>query len=147
MTLDRAVNQRCTCVNKRKKKRKQVFLMKEYKQVPAAVELVGAGRLEGGPVCRMRAVALSDPRLSNPSQDAEGELLWSIEEDGSIQQSVPVSTYHSYTIETSTYSKIKCEIYIFFIKKCVRSFIEVHHLRLIMVPLVFDGFVSLLNGI
>ena len=31
---------RCTCVNKRKKKRKQVGVMKEYRQVPAAVELV-----------------------------------------------------------------------------------------------------------
>ena len=41
LTLDRAVNQRCTCVNKRKKKWKQVGVMKEYRQVPAAVELVG----------------------------------------------------------------------------------------------------------
>ena len=41
LTLDRAVNQRCTCVNKQKKKRKQVDIMKEYRQVPAAVELVG----------------------------------------------------------------------------------------------------------
>ena len=40
LTLDRAINQRCTCVNKRKKKRKQVGVMKEYRQVPAAVELV-----------------------------------------------------------------------------------------------------------
>ena len=41
LTLDRAVNQRCTCVNKRKKKRKQVDVIKEYRQMPAAVELVG----------------------------------------------------------------------------------------------------------
>ena len=32
----------------------------------------------------------------------------------------------SHTQETSTLSRIKCERYIF-IKKCVRSFIEVHH--------------------
>ena len=31
----------CTCVNKRKKKRKQVDIMKEYRQVPMAVEFVG----------------------------------------------------------------------------------------------------------
>ena len=31
---------KCTFVNKRKKKRKQVGVMKEYRQVPAAVELV-----------------------------------------------------------------------------------------------------------
>ena len=41
LTLDRALNQRCTCVNKRKKKQKQVGVMEEYRQVPAAVELVG----------------------------------------------------------------------------------------------------------
>ena len=40
LTLDRAVNQRCTCVNKWKKKRKQVGVMKEYRQTTAAVELV-----------------------------------------------------------------------------------------------------------
>ena len=32
---------KCTSVNKRKKKRNQVVIMKEYRQVPAAVELVG----------------------------------------------------------------------------------------------------------
>ena len=41
LTLDRAVNQRCTCVNKRKKKQKEASVMKEYRLVPAAVELVG----------------------------------------------------------------------------------------------------------
>ena len=41
LTLDRAVNQTCTCVNKGKKKRKQVGVMKEYRQVTAAVDFVG----------------------------------------------------------------------------------------------------------
>ena len=41
LTLDGAVSQRCTCVNKRKKKRKQWDVMKEYRQMPAAVESVG----------------------------------------------------------------------------------------------------------
>ena len=40
LTLDQAVNQRYTGVNKRKKKRKQVGIMKEYRQIPAAVGLV-----------------------------------------------------------------------------------------------------------
>ena len=43
LTLDRAVNQRCTCVNKRKKW-KQTCVMKEYRQTPAAVEWVGHRR-------------------------------------------------------------------------------------------------------
>ena len=79
LTLDRAVNQRCTCVNKqkkkKKKKRKQVAVMKEYRQMPAAVETAGVGRPEREPACKLRtplrAVTLSDPRLNNPSQDAE----------------------------------------------------------------------------
>ena len=65
---------RCTCVNKQKKKRKQEGVMKEYRQVPVAVELVGTGMPEWGPACRLRAVVLSDPRLSNPSQDAKEVL-------------------------------------------------------------------------
>ena len=69
LTLDRAVNQTCTSVNKRKKKRKQVGVMKEYRQMLAAVELVGDRK------ARVRSslqnAALSDPRLSNPNQDAE----------------------------------------------------------------------------
>ena len=41
LTLDQAVNQRCSRVNKRKKKRNQVGVIKEYRQMPAAVESVG----------------------------------------------------------------------------------------------------------
>ena len=63
-----------TYVNKRRKKRDQVRVMKEYRQLQAAVELVRTGRPEWGLACRLMSVALSDPRLSNPSQDAE-ELL------------------------------------------------------------------------
>ena len=62
----------CTCVDKWKKKRKQVGVMKEYRQVPAAVDLVGD---------RKASVRAS---LSNPNQDAEEVLLWSGEEVGSI---------------------------------------------------------------
>ena len=41
LTLDLAVNQRCTCVNKREKKQKEVGVMKEYRQMLVAVESVG----------------------------------------------------------------------------------------------------------
>ena len=40
MTHDWAINQGCTCVNKQKKKQKQVGVMKEYRQVLVAFELV-----------------------------------------------------------------------------------------------------------
>ena len=41
LILDRAVNQRCTSVSKQKKKWKHMGIMKEYRQVLVAVELVG----------------------------------------------------------------------------------------------------------
>ena len=72
LTLDRAVNQRCTCINKRKKKRKQVGIMKEYRQMLVAVELVG--HRKPASLQTENAVALSDPRLSNPSHGAEEVL-------------------------------------------------------------------------
>ena len=76
LTLDQAVNQRCTCVNKRKKKRKQVGVMKECWQMPAAVESV-RGR-KASPLADwerpVSAVALSDSQLSNTSQDVEEVL-------------------------------------------------------------------------
>ena len=40
LTFDRTVNQRCTCVYKQKKKRKQVGVIKEYKQMLVFVESV-----------------------------------------------------------------------------------------------------------
>ena len=76
--------------------------------------------------------ALSDPRLSNPSQEV---LLWSREELGSILQSVLVTTHLSHTTNINPFENKVWEIY--FYKKCVRSFIEVRKLCLIMVPLVF----------
>ena len=116
LTLDRAVNQRWTRVNKRKKKRKQVGVMK-YRQMPAAVDSVGSRKArvrtslqtENPP---RRAVGLSYLRLSNPSQDAEEvpsgflKITQRREEVGSIYQSVPVSTNLSHTSETSTLSSV-----------------------------------------
>ena len=50
--------------------------------------------------------------------------------------SICLSNHPSHTTETSTLSRIKCERYVF-IKKSVRSFIEVRKLCLIMFPLVY----------
>ena len=76
LTHERAVNQRCTCVNIQKKKRKQVGVMKEYRQMPVIVESVGDRKASqfADWECPTRAVALSDPRLSNHSEDAEEVL-------------------------------------------------------------------------
>ena len=58
-------------------------------------------------------------------------------EEEVLSLTICLSTHLSYTRETSTLSRIKWEIYIFFIKKCVRSFIEVRRLSLIMFLLVY----------
>ena len=78
--------------------------------------------------------ALSDPRLSNPSQDEE-ECCYGQKNLGqySILSLSPTHLAHTRNI---TLSRIKCEWYIF-IKKCIHSFIEVRILCLIMFLLIF----------
>ena len=75
--------------------------------------------------CRLRACSLQWPMIEQPSQDEEEVLLWS-EELGVNIAVCPHLQLISHTPRTSTLSRIKCERYIF-IKKCVRSFIEVRH--------------------
>ena len=125
---------RCTGVNKRKKKREQVDVMKEHRQMLVAVEEVGWGSPEGEPACRLRAVAHSDLQLSNPSQDVKEVPSGFLE----ITQSAMVKrrswvniavcpclhsslTHHR---NINPFENKEWEIHIFFIKKCVRSFIE-----------------------
>ena len=123
MTLDWAINQRWTCVNKRKKKRRQVSVLKEYRQMLAAVELVETGRPEWGPACRLRAVV-----LSNPSQDA-GEVLsgyWKITQRAMVKRrswvnravSPCLSSSLTYHRNINPFENKVWEILIF-IKKCV----------------------------
>ena len=57
-------------------------------------------------------------------------------EEEVLSLSICLSIHLSHTTKTSTLSRIKCERYIF-IKKCVRSFIEVRKLCFIMFPLIF----------
>ena len=57
-------------------------------------------------------------------------------EEEVLSLSICLSTHLSHTTETSAFSRIKCKRYIFK-KKCVRSFIEVRKLCLIMFPLIF----------
>ena len=62
-----------------------------------------------------------------------GKKIW---EEEVLSLSICHSTHLSLTTEISTLSGIKCERHIF-INRCVRSFIEVRKLCLIMFPLVF----------
>ena len=81
--------------------------------------------------------ALSDPRLSKP-QPRWGRSAAMVARRTWGQYVAVCSRLQltSHTQPTSTLSRIKCERYIF-IKKCVRSFIEVRILCLIMFLLIF----------
>ena len=99
LTLNRAVNQNMHRCRKVEEQRKQVGVRKLYNQVSRRFESVGASD---------RGLwALSDPRLSNSSQDAKEVLLWSRKNLG--QYSSPsLSPLISHTTNI-TLSKIKCE--------------------------------------
>ena len=120
---------RCTCVNKRKNSRSWWTSNKNITRTQTAWVSWSWSQL--GTRCRSESQrqtglwALSDPRLSNSSQDKKEVLLWS-EEFGSICSSLSPSPTHLSHTRNITLSRIKCERYIF-IKKCVRSFIEVRH--------------------
>ena len=139
LTLDRAVNQRCTCVNKRKKW-KQVGVMKEYRQVPAAVESVGnkkarvKGRLqtEGcGP--QRTPVEQPQPRCGRSAAMVKRQIWVNIAGCPCLH----LSLTHNRNINPMV-NKV-WEIHIF-IKKCVCSFIEVvNHLCLYLCLYMYVG--------
>ena len=114
---------RCTCVNKRKfsgsRWTRDNYIIRCQRQL----ESVGDKMPKWEPVGHWGLCALSDPRLNNPRQDEKESLLWS-EELGSICSSLSPSPAHVSHTTNINPSRVKCERYIF-IKKCVRSFIEV----------------------
>ena len=132
LTLDRTVNQRCTCVNKWKKKRKQVGVMKEYRQVPVAVELVGDRKARVRASLQTEGCGPQRPPVEQlqPRCKRSGAMAW---RRSWVNIAVCPSFYSSLKHHTNIENKV-WEIYIF-IKKCVRSFIEVRKLCLIMFPL------------
>ena len=89
---------------------------------------------DGNPTVRFRQSAEDRSRVrdTQPTRGVSDEI-W---EEEVLSLSICLSTRLSHTAETSTLSRIKCERYIF-IKKCVRSFIEVRKLCLIMFPVIF----------
>ena len=134
LTLYQAINQKYTCVNKWKKKQKQVCVMKEYRQVLAAVESVGDRK------ARVKA-----------SLQTEGcDPLWPLVEQLQLRcrrsaAMIKRRSWVNIAVCPCLHSSLKhhrniknkvWEIHIF-IKKCVCSFIELRHLCLIMFPLVY----------
>ena len=113
LTLYRTVNQP-SCVNKRKNSGNKWMLENNITRCPG-----GSSQLETG--CADWGLwALSDSRLSNPSQDTEEELLWSREEPGSVRPCLHSFLTHN---KHHLFENKVWEIYIF-IKKCIRSLLQ-----------------------
>ena len=101
---------------------------------PAAVEAVGTGSPQCGPACRLRAVAVGYPRLSDPRLNMEEVLsgLLKITQLAMVKRRswVNIAVCHSLHWSLTHHRNINpfenkvWEIHIF-INKCVRSFIEV----------------------
>ena len=104
---------RCTCVNKRKNSGSRWTLGNDITRYPAVrvrwrqdAEVRTSLQTEG-------FAALSDPWLSNPSQDAKEVLLW-LRKNLGLYSRLSLSPLISHTQQTSPFSKIKCERFIFF---------------------------------
>ena len=121
---------RCTCVNKRKKKRKQVGVMKEYRQLLAAVELVGDRKAS----LQTKSCDLQRPPVEQP-QPRCGRSAAIVRRRIWVNIAVCPCLYSSLTHHRNIENKV-WEIDIF-IKKRVCSFIEIRKLRLITFPLIF----------
>ena len=81
LTLVRAVNQRCTCVNKRKKKRKLAGVMKEYRQVPAAVELVDDRKATARTSLQTAGCGPQRPPVEQPQPRCRRSAKWVLEDN------------------------------------------------------------------
>ena len=98
--------------------------MKEYRQVPPAIEAVEDRMPEWGPACKLRAMALCDPQLSNPAKMRK-KCCYGQEKNLGQYRNLSLSPLISHTQQNvNAFENKVWELYIF-VKKCVRSFIEV----------------------
>ena len=110
--------------------RKQVSVKQKYNQdtddlSQLELEPVGDKMPNWEPAADRGLWVLSNPRLSNPAKMRK-KCCYGQKNLGQYVAVYPRLQLTSHTQPTSTTSRIKCERYIF-IKKCVRSFIEVRH--------------------
>ena len=96
LTLDRAVNQRCTCVNKQKKRRKQVGVMKEYRQMLVAIESVGdrKARVKTPP----EGCCLQRPPVEQPQPRCRRSAKWVLEDNMCYSQEKKLGQYSSLSL-------------------------------------------------
>ena len=102
--------------------RKQVYVRQLYNQLPQTAWVSSSSISSWGQDAHVRA---SDPRLSSPARIRK-KYCYGQKNLGSICSSLSPSPTHLSHTRNITHSRIKCGRYIF-IKKCVRSFIEVRH--------------------
>ena len=128
---------RCTCVNKQNSGSR--WMLDNYiTRCPRRFEPVGVSWRQDAelrPAADRGPCGPQWPPVEQPSQDEEKVLVWSEELWVNITV-CPRFQLISHTQPTLTLSRIKCERYIF-IKKCVRSIIEVRILCLIMFLHIF----------
>ena len=117
---------RCTCVNKRKNSGSRWAWYNYITRCGSSeLESVGDKMPAWEPAADRGLWALSNPQLSNPAKMRK-KCCYGQKNLGQYVAVCPRLQLTSHTQPTSTLSRIKCERYIF-IKKCVRSFIEVRH--------------------
>ena len=110
---------------------KQVGIRQLYNQVlqmawvSSSWSQLGDKMLAWDPAADRGLWALSDPWFSNPAKMRK-KCCYGQKNFGQYVAVCPRLQLTSHTQPTSTLSRIKCERYIF-IKKWVRSFIDVHH--------------------
>ena len=116
---------RSTCVNKRKNSGSRCTWDNNITRCPGRFESVGDKMPKWEPAADRGLWSLSDPRLSNPAKMRK-ECYYGRGRTWVNIAVCPHLQLISHIQPTSTLSRIKCERYVF-IKKCVRSFIEVPH--------------------
>ena len=122
---------RRTCVNKRKKKRKQVDVIKEYRQVLAAVESVGIKKARVRASLQTEGCDPQRPLVEQPQPRCRRSAAMV-----KRRSWVNIAVCHCLYSSLTHHENKVLDIHIF-IKKCVRSFIEVRKLCLIIFPLIF----------
>ena len=116
---------RYTRVNKRMKKRVQLGVMKEYRQMPAAVELVQEGQSKD----QLADCGPQRPSVEQPKSRC-GRSAAVVRRKSWVNIAV-CPCRHSSLAHNRNINPLKnkvWDIYIFFIKECIRSFIEVRKL-------------------
>ena len=105
LTLDRAVNQRCTYVNKRKKW-KQVDIMKEYRQILAAIESVGDKKASQLPDLERptKGNCPHRPPVEQPQPRCGGSAKWVLEDN---------TACYGWEKKLGQYSSLYIHIYIY----------------------------------